>query len=467
MSPKTSTASSEEVSLGEILNRFLVDEDAHDVKLVGCDGVEVPTNRYVLAMRSSVFKAMLLGKFSEASGDKVSIEEFEGSILQAVVEYIHTDNPQVLNEKKRKATDNDNENNAYLVSSQMKTLVSLAAAANYFNLPGLAEQVMNFLSSQFMASSATPFALLEASMQGGPSVTEDLAEFVWSKVRTSANFFGNANAVACLSQGALEAMLKDAKMETTEYELFSLLLSWVKSSPKERTPVAKNMVHLIRLDGINPFNLATVVKSSGLATPEQLFEAYEKQALASENRDSISVEKKRFEHEPVVWTHTLSRLAILKEDSDEYWSLLKCNPIASGVCTWTVEAIGSADMDMMFGVASKGAKLSTGMYLTNQKGAWGFQRDGRVYEDGKQVNDYNWMVGQGDRVSLTLDLRQDQPGNGILSGSIQKKEGKEIPLIPIKNLCIHLGGHKNGFVPAVEITQGSGFCLLDFERVSK
>ena len=50
--------------------------------------MEVTAGRSVLAARSSVFKAMLFGKFEVANTDEVNFPEFGEITLKGLVEYI-------------------------------------------------------------------------------------------------------------------------------------------------------------------------------------------------------------------------------------------------------------------------------------------------------------------------------------------------------------------------------------------
>lgn len=352
-------------------------------------------------------------------------------------------------------------NNAepHLDRKQIQKLLSLVAAANYFELPGLAQKVKRFLRKLIKELPARSLALLEACREAGPSMPEELTKFAWSQVLVNAMHMRNTNAMDGLSQDTLEEILKDKKVEASEFELFSLLLSWAERSLQVRKPVAKQMVHRIQLDRINPVNLSTVVKSSGLVTSDQLLEAYEKQAL----KHPISVEEKRFE--PWVWAHTSSQVCTRNEGMSEHWTVLQCDPIASGVHKWTLEPIGDYS-GRLAGVISTALLIDPDVYLAQQIGVWGFRMDGIAFREEELLSVVREeQVQLGDRVVLSLDLRQGQLGNGILGGCcIQKKSGDEILYTPITNLLGRLASHPHGFVPAVEIGDNSGFRLLDFQK---
>ncbi|KAL3909546.1 MAG: hypothetical protein SGARI_002551, partial [Bacillariaceae sp.] len=165
-----------ETPLDAVLATFLQDDQLKDVTLQGTDGVQVRANKYVLASRSKVFRQMLLGGFSEAERDVIELE-YEGKVLQAVVEYIHTDSAHILNLKKRKEQEDETRDGS------ISTLVSLSAAAGFYNLPGLCNKVYDILKSTTEEEPALAFQLLAASRAEGPNVDSDLADLALTMVR--------------------------------------------------------------------------------------------------------------------------------------------------------------------------------------------------------------------------------------------------------------------------------------------
>ncbi|CAB9523874.1 expressed unknown protein [Seminavis robusta] len=116
----------EEITRDACIASFLTDEGLCDITLKGKDGVSVNANRFWLAARSRVFRSMLLGEFSEAKKDVIPLG-YNGCVLKALVEYIVTDRALVL---ENEGQESDGE------------LVSLMAAAMFFELPGLCEKLL-------------------------------------------------------------------------------------------------------------------------------------------------------------------------------------------------------------------------------------------------------------------------------------------------------------------------------------
>ncbi|CAB9510603.1 expressed unknown protein [Seminavis robusta] len=165
-----------------MLARFLTVDSLNDIILKGNDGVEVPANRFLLAARSDVFMGMLLGKFQESSSPFVELG-FSGSVLKAVVEFVITDTAEVLSCEQRKAPDSQH---ADVNAQQIESLVSLAEAALFFDLPGLSELVLESFEKVLKENRYASFAALQACSMAGNSVPEMLIERAkaWKYSRT-------------------------------------------------------------------------------------------------------------------------------------------------------------------------------------------------------------------------------------------------------------------------------------------
>ncbi|CAB9527951.1 expressed unknown protein [Seminavis robusta] len=256
----------------EMLARFLTCESLNDIILQGTDGVQVPANRFLLAARSNVFMGMLLGKFQESSLPVVELG-FSGSVIKAVVEFVLTDTAQVLVCKNRDALVVD-------INEQIEALVSLAEAAPYFDLAGLTELVFESFEMTLNEHPCSAFAALQACRMAGIAVPEEFVKTAKSWVQMAQPTSVTANHVACLSTSVMEEILMDPEMEMTEYELFQMLSLWAAGDPGRRKAEAADLCNHISLERISLENLATTVATSGLATSDQLGEAYKNHAFA-------------------------------------------------------------------------------------------------------------------------------------------------------------------------------------------
>jgi BTB/POZ domain len=286
-----------EISHGEMLASFLTDDDLHDVKIKGSDGVEVPANRFLLAARSTIFKAMFFGKFKEAKSPAIKLC-FPSDVLRAVVEYIVTDSAEILNmrdsaeigsekkRKKRKSTKGTDETKPPYSFKNIELLVSLAEAASYFNLPELGKRVVALLEHLLLHWPCLSFAILQACRMAGPTIDSKLTDSAVRHVRALPFEKISTDQISCLSAEVLETVLKDEKMEITEYERFQILQQWTEavggfpSIQNERHARAASLSQHIMFERIDPIHLSTTVATSELVTSEKLSEVYKNQALA-------------------------------------------------------------------------------------------------------------------------------------------------------------------------------------------
>jgi BTB/POZ domain len=272
-----------EISHCEMLASFLTDEELNDVILKGTDGVEVPANRFLLAARSKVFRAMLFSKFREATSPAVQLG-FQGNVLRAVVEYIVTDSAEMLKKnKKRKGTE---ETNPPYDFKNIVSLVSLMEAASYFHLPELGKLVFALLEHILNKWPSLSMSTLQACQMAGPTIASELTDTALQHVRALHFKMITTCQVSCLSADILETILKDNDMRMTEYELFQILQQWSAgvgnppSGQSDRHATAAKLSQYIAFEKIDPLHLSTTVTDSGLVTSEKLLEVYKNQALA-------------------------------------------------------------------------------------------------------------------------------------------------------------------------------------------
>lgn len=275
------------VGAAEIVTRFLTDNAFKDLTLEGNDGVQVRTNRYVLAARSPVFESMLLGNFAEASSSQIKLD-FEGEVLKAFADFAHTDTLQTLSLKKRKAGKDD------ASDIQIRTLVALEAAASFFAMPSLSEKIFECLSQSVDQFSPMCFVLFGEIRRLGAAAPEKLAELALSRVRSKDNTSVKAGGIASLSAFVVEEIIRDDKTKKSEKDLFEILRIWMEVNPSGRKPAAVELAKRICLEAIDPLTLSTTVASSGLVPVDKLMEVYKAQAIAAHEGSPIAFSQPRF-----------------------------------------------------------------------------------------------------------------------------------------------------------------------------
>ena len=272
-----------EISRDAALRRLLTDESLADVALKGTDGVQVFSSACLLAARSDTFRSLL---YDDSDGGKdattVSIG-YKGCVLQAVVEYILTDTAAFVTPVIAKDEDAD----FSAAAERARSVVSVVDAAKYFLLPNLGKMAEECAKAE-MRNNA-PLACVYLSAAAELKIT-DLEEAAMDVVRGEVHFDlrDHKMAMELLSSDALRLILEDEYCEADERGLFLFLCAWVgtgsggdDAEKERRKTIASKFVQHIKLEEMDPSDLADIVSSSGLVTDEEMLEAYKQQALAS------------------------------------------------------------------------------------------------------------------------------------------------------------------------------------------
>jgi hypothetical protein len=239
----STTSIKKEISHCEMLATFLTDEDLNDVALKGTDGIEVSANRFLLAARSKVFRAMFFEEFREAKSPAVELG-FQGNVLRAVVEYIVTDSVEMLTTRKRKIQDKTKPPYDF---KNIEALVFLMEAACYFYLPELGKQVFALFKQIMCNWPCLAFPIMKACKRVGPTINSELTDAALQHVHVLPFETIAADQIYCLSAQVLETILKNNKMDMTEYNRFQILQQWMEaaedslSSQSDRHAIAANL----------------------------------------------------------------------------------------------------------------------------------------------------------------------------------------------------------------------------------
>lgn len=434
-----------EKPLDELLQNLMTDQMVHDVSLEGNDGVRVGACRSVLAHRSDVLKTMLFGSFQESSNNVVRIG-YKGRVLQAIVEYIHTNDAKVLHVFSEKYT-------APAVTPEdiehLKLLVSLSAASLYFFFPKLLEKIERTLKDCLRKAQSFSFILFQACWEEGPSVPEILTCLAKKNIRQNIGHGVDLSVIAMLSPPVLNEILSDKETTATEYQLFKCLVHWFRyhqsADADALEAVASKMSATIHLEWIDPKVLSTEVESSGLVTPEQLAVVYGRQARAARNSVDLSANFKRprFAYTLPIWYQPIG-------DGDTHY--LDIPPIKSGSYSWTLKIEKGACDVRVSSVTIDGGRLSSIDYgITEHCSAYGLSEDIDTDATFRIMDGFRYR--DGSSVTLTLDLRKD----GYLSVS---EDGGDT-VMPFTDLK-----HGDGLVPAVFTDHSGRFSLVDIKKLA-
>lgn len=276
-------SSSRSTSFDRTILQTLFDDDAlSDVTLRAINGVKVKAHRCILAASSDVFRRMFVGDFAEASRQVVDVG-FDGETLKALKEHIYTGDvgSTILG--------SNEQNILFYDISAVHSIISLASAADFFNLGRLCEKSVE-LAFKVMERSRylAPFFLEQChrhnvSQPPFDAIASDA--FEWIRIDPLSTLWRDE--VASLQASTLELILKDRSLNADEMTLFRVVEIWLeieveisgRESKTNRKKEATKLMKHIELERIKMKDLVEVVDPSGLAPRDQLYEAYRCNAM--------------------------------------------------------------------------------------------------------------------------------------------------------------------------------------------
>jgi hypothetical protein len=445
--PAALQISSEEISWNDAIKCLLSDEDLSDVSLRGTDGVKVTANRCILAARSPVFRRMLFGNFSEASSAVVQVG-YTGEVLKALVEYIYMDESSLL----EKACEDKSSNDMKQVA---RKIVSVAAAALYFSLPGLSRKAREVATNLIKRHKKLACEFWKECRAIGPAAVETgIDEIAFEKIRLNPSEAFEDDGLSSLSPLLMEEIVRDEKVNADELTIFNLVKKWSESAPEDtknaedHQAAARKITKYIHLELIDPEALNTVVSSSGLVTNAQLFEAFKAQALRAKKQGVHFPKRRRLSS---MWKGSQSDIISCEEEMAI--ATLEYPAMVSGSFRWT------------FRVEKYGRSIGSGVVLAASNltvrycgwpehlRRWVCFGSGNGHRDLGELTRGNPRYGEGDEVTFVLDIAE----TASLRYSVNSG-----PYFPI---FTDMHPEQGGFSPVVFVNRGS-VRILSIEQLA-
>ena len=394
---------------------MLTDIELSDITLRGTDGTLILANRCLLAARSTVFRRMLLGPFSEATKSIIDIG-YTGTVLRTIVEFIYIDHATLFD----KPVDD----------KWIAAIVNVLDAGNYFGLPDLCDRTEQLVASKVTGDPFLAVALLVACQPVVSSTVSRLEALAFREISDDIHVLLERSSLRAISSTQLEKVLDNAKLQVDAYSMFRLIQMWDvcqdESELQDDSPCIskKTLNHIqsrhrtacqlirdhVALDLIDPQILSTTVTSSGLVTDEQLSEAYKIQALLLQPHYGISLDQFRLRG---IWESSNS--AIFTCESDTYaMERLKCREtLTRGAYKWSIKILESCSPILLgFAVASTNGQRKRWLYGSNGRTRHSSRNGMHYHENGHPT------FATGSIVTLCLDLT----GDGTLTGSVDSKD---------------------------------------------
>jgi hypothetical protein len=313
------------------------------------------------------------------------------------------------------------------------TIVSLSAAADYFEFPTLRKYAVEYACKQIMEFKllALPFlTAVDLIVGSDPRIRECAINCIQTDYTGSIVGLESKH-ITALSHSVLESIVSDNAIFVDEIHLFLLVKQWSQGPTMEESEADEQqddrksfasalIAKHIRCDRITYFGLSETVVNSGLLTTEQLFEAYKSHAELASNNNSQALVTKRMPY----WADSNLPVAVYRANAP---TRLRCRAMASGRHVWSIEIVTrqprpSLCCDMYLGVCNP----------AGDKQHW------------KRFDAAS--VSAGSIVTFTLDLTEAEAGS--LSYSVDGR-----PTVVISANILNLS-----FVPAVHI-QSAGLSV--------
>ena len=489
----------EEIPHASILSSIFEKEELQDVILQGNDNVKVSSCRFVLAARSKVFQKLLLGGFAEASKPIVDLN-YEGDVLQAIVEFCYTDDALLI------ATGPLETSSTRTIDEKwIHSIVCLAEASKYFALPLLARKIAECVAfwlaedeyiywkraqdndNTFGCIRLDVCLLLAECKVGGDAVGE-LKEFAYSWIRSEPTVLVREHSTMLwrLPPSDIEAILRDNHLGATELDIFHILHKWSKDSIEAHNSASQlvrysNLQHdkitelskFVNLDRIKPERLANEVETSGIVSTEQLLKAYKLHALRQENC-SDGIHKRRRGDINAAWassgTTQLDCIPERLQDASSFFvDKLHCPVMKSGIFRWRIHIHKVNDDSDVYtaglGIVSVGAQIVPDHYLGSNEVGWEYTRDGDFFNNCDQLYSGLPQFGLGSTVTFLFDLTNYAEDSVTPKGSLcVSVDGMPMESVPCD---IKISGGRNwGFVPAVSLVAGESVTLHQFDKIA-
>ncbi|XP_033735167.1 BTB/POZ domain-containing protein 6-like [Pecten maximus] len=267
----------DDLSLLESMDYMLTNEVDCDISFkLGKAGLDVvPAHKFVLASRSSVFRAMLYGPLAE-KGCLVDIPDVESDIFKCFLRYVYTD---------KCTTTSDN-------------VTALMYTAHKYNVRRLVKECGQFMMDNMstvnvctIMENANLFDNRELRQKCLEFIQNQCTEIVESKLLTS------------LGPDCLGEVLRSEELDAKEEDIFAAVVSWadcrctekcLEVNGSNRRQVLGDLLYLVRFPLMSADNFAIISEqNTGLFTSKEEIELLRGQITNDFLKTSFSSEKRK------------------------------------------------------------------------------------------------------------------------------------------------------------------------------
>jgi len=229
-----------------------------DISFVLSDGLEIETNRFMLAWRSDYFASMFFGGLKEATSEKVTLQ-CNSQTFRLILDYIW-------------------EGEVDFSQLKVQSLVDLLESARMMCLDKLVGGIGEYMKYHLEYGKVELGELLLLLDFCVSNKFEEIEKLVLGFVGFNlATLTFNENFLK-LSEDVILSILKYEERDAPEIDVFNALASWIKSQvPPVSISSKTEMLSLVDLVGISNTNLMKAVRKSGLYGDKAICDAIEEQ----------------------------------------------------------------------------------------------------------------------------------------------------------------------------------------------
>jgi len=229
-----------------------------DISFELSDGVNIATNRFMLACRSDYFSAMLFGGLKEGSSGKVDLK-CNSKIFRLILDYVW-------------------EGKVDYSQLSIRPLLDLMENARMMCLDGLATSIEDYLNDLLRCKELhIEDALIMLDFCVGNKF-EGLMKQVLKCVDLNLESLTSRGEFYEVSESSIIAILKNEERTSPEIGMFNVLVSWIGSQAMLASCIKEEMLGLVDLSIIDRSDLLNVVRKTAYYDDKAICDALEKQS---------------------------------------------------------------------------------------------------------------------------------------------------------------------------------------------
>lgn len=263
----------------------LGDDEINNITLESYDHEQISANRFILSLRSKVFREMFSDAQSDDDDDDLVMPmDYKGSVIRAMVHFCYTD--EVLL-KEITMNGHGGDQARQVLMEEIASLVDLLHAADFFGMKELQSKLFPVIC-KFMARHPFAATYVVCNVAAENAIKWNLMDVAQKIISIRPKMALTQQVLLKADQSQISKLINPLSAEGNEEWCLSLLEDWVDASAsvetKERRMVAAQYVSsTLQLDNLDPQTLGSFVDRGKVVTAEAGLKAFRKQAETWKN----------------------------------------------------------------------------------------------------------------------------------------------------------------------------------------